>query len=149
MNKSPVREDIKQWLDSSCAIILAKERRLLEQIEKHKLSHRNRDEDTHDTQYLVAQPIIFLPNHTAKQESELAKPSPWLKLTTNASFGLQRIVRWWKKSSKQSRILLLGILSVILTLCITVAVVKTKKIQSVKLSQNKGREVPEHARFQR
>ncbi|MEE2901549.1 MAG: serine/threonine-protein kinase [Myxococcota bacterium] len=143
LNKSPTREEIKQWLDSSCAIILAKERRLLEQIEKHKLAHRNRDEDTHNTHYLVAQPIIFLPNHAAKQESELVKPSPWLKITTNASFGLQRIVRWWRQSSKQSRILLLGILSVIFSLCIMVAVVKTKRIQAVNVSQIKGREVSE------
>jgi len=143
INKSPLREDIKEWLDSSCAIILAKERRLFEQIEKHKLAHKNRDEDTHDTQYLVAQPIIFLPSHTVKQESELAKPSYWLRLTTNASVGVQRLMFWWEKSSRQSRILLLGILSIIFTLSITVAFVKTQKTQAVDVSQIKGWKEPE------
>ena len=142
VNKSPSKEELKKWLDSSCAIILAKERRALEQLEEHKRAHTNRDEDTRDTQYLVAQPIIFLPNHSVKQESELVKPSPWLKITTNASDGVQRVTLWWRKSSKQSRVALLSILAVIFTLGILVTFVKTQRKRAVNVSQIEGREVP-------
>ena len=138
INKSPSRDELKQWLDSSCAIILAKERRALEQLEEHKRAHKHRDEDIHDTQYLVAQPIIFLPQNGLKQESEFVRPSPWLKITTNLSIGAQRLTLWWAKSSRQSRLALLSIAAVILALVLTVVLVKKTPQIPVNAQQIEG-----------
>jgi serine/threonine protein kinase len=122
LNKAVRREDVVKWLDIACATVLAKERRVMRQLDEQSHDFNATESDLRETEYLVAQPIIFMPQSTQVEESEIGSPSQWIRLlaTAETKYGLFR--RWWLRSSKLSRWALISIVVTIFTLLLMISV---------------------------
>lgn len=73
----PVRRaDIVSWLDVACATIIAKDRRILEDAEAAAYDVHLPAPNLDNTQYLAAQPILFMAPMSEREDSEVDEPPP-------------------------------------------------------------------------
>lgn len=127
VNMAVSRERIAQWLDTQCATILAKERRIMRQIDDEALNFESTAADLKLTEYLVAQPIIFMPKVVQKAESALLRPSLWTRISVGIESQWNPMRLLWRRSSRSQRTMLLVIVGVIIVLVFVITATKIER----------------------
>jgi len=124
VNAEVKRERVAQWLDTQCATILAKERRLMRQIDDQSYDFEATAADLELTEYLVAQPIIFIPRVEQKEDSELVRLPFWTRISVGIEHKWSPFRMLWLRSSGKERMALGAIGGVILILLLAITATK-------------------------